>query len=112
MFARGIRLDSTLRYLQYDRREEYHEPRGITANGLFMQRNFRRQLRTNDDVSWNTTLSIPFTTGGVKHDVALGGDAYRQDHLFRFGQANQRSAGGPVQDIALVNPVYGVNSDA
>ena len=98
-FARGIRLDSTLRYLQYDREEEYHEPRGITANGLFMQRNFRKQLRTNDDVSWNAALSIPWTMGKVTHDIAVGGDAYRQDHLFRFAQANQRSAGGPVQDV-------------
>ncbi|MCC6991725.1 MAG: TonB-dependent receptor, partial [Acidobacteria bacterium] len=98
-FARGIRLDSTLRYLQYDREEEYHEPRGITADGLFMQREFRDQLRTNDDVSWNTTLSIPWTTGRVKHDIALGGDIYRQDHLFRSATALQRSRGGPVGNV-------------
>ena len=108
-FARGIRLDSTLRYLQYDRQEEYHEPRGITADGLFMQREFRDQLRTNDDVSWNTTLSIPWTTGRVKHDIALGGDIYRQDHLFRSATALQRSRGGPVGNVALVNPAYGVD---
>lgn len=108
-FARGIRFDSTLRYVQYDREEEYHEPRGITADGLFMQREFRKQLRTNDDVSWNAVLSVPWTTGPVRHDVAFGGDVYRQDHLFRSATALQRSRGGPVGNVALVNPVYGVN---
>lgn len=108
-FARGMRLDSTLRYLQYDREEEYHEPRGITADGLFMQREFRKQLRTNDDLSWNLVFSAPFTTGAVSHDLAIGGDLYRQDHLFRSATALQRSRGGPVGNVALTNPVYGVN---
>ena len=109
-FARGIRFDSTLRYLQYDREEAYHEPRGITADGLFMQREFRSQLRTNDDVSWNAILSVPWRTGAVAHDIAVGGDLYRQDHLFRSATALQRSRGGPVGNIALTNPAYGVDA--
>ena len=100
-----LRLDSTLRYVAYDRHENYHEPRGISA-GL-MQREFRDQLRTNDDWSWGVNLFAPIATAEAgRHDVAIGGDVVRQDHLFSFATARQQSAGGPVPPLSLASPVY------
>jgi iron complex outermembrane receptor protein len=108
-FGRGLRLDSTLRYAGYDRRENYHEPRGLQANNTIMQREFRDQLRTNDDVSWNVGLALPFNLGaGGRHDLSVGGDLLRQDFLFRAATARQASAGGPVPPIAVQHPVYGL----
>jgi iron complex outermembrane recepter protein len=102
----AMRLDSTLRYAGYDRRENYHEPRGIT--GAVMQREFRDQLRTNDDWSWGVTLSAPIRSGAAaRHDLAIGADVVRQDHLFRFATARQQNTGGPVPPLSLASPVYG-----
>ncbi len=99
----GRALDSTFRYLTYDRRENYHEPRGIT--GGVMQREFRDQLRTNDDWSWSIGLSTPINLGRAgRHDLAVGGDVLHQDHLFHFATARQQNAGGPVPPLALVDP--------
>jgi iron complex outermembrane receptor protein len=107
-FARGLRLDATFRFLTYDRVENYHEPRGITGDGLFMQREYRDQLRTNDDWTLAANLSVPFSLGAIdRHDVAMGFDFTEQDHLFRFATALQQSRGGPVQSLPLANPVYG-----
>lgn len=108
----SMRLDSTLRYLTYDRRENYHEPRGLSNGGTLMQREFRDQLRTNDDWSWSLNLATPARVGRSLHDIATGLDVTRQDHLFRFGRARQQSLGGPVPPIALVNPVYGLTGPA
>ena len=107
----GRVLESTFRYLSYDRTENYHEPRGIT--GGVMQREFRDQFRTNDDWSWSVILSSPIDLGaGGRHDIATGADVLQQDHLFRFATARQQNAGGPVPPLALVNPVYGVADSA
>jgi iron complex outermembrane recepter protein len=111
-FGARYRFDATVRYVAYDRRENYHEPRGITNNGTLMQREFRDQLRTNDDWTVSLNLAAPVTTGATKHDLAVGADVVTQDHLFRFGTTRQQNAGGPVPPLALANPVYGLTNAA
>jgi iron complex outermembrane recepter protein len=110
--AGRLRLDSTFRWLSSERDENYHEPRGITGNGTVMQREFRDQFRTNDDWSWNANLNAPFRTGPIRHDLSFGSEVVSQDFLFRSATARQASAGGPVQPIALANPVYGTTNTA
>ena len=111
-FARGVRVDATLRYLDYDRRENYHQPRGFFAGGTMMHRDFRDQLRTNTDWTFAAGLSAPLVTGGIRHDLAVGGDLAAQDHLFRSATAAQQSAGGPVPPISIQSPVYGTTRGA
>jgi iron complex outermembrane receptor protein len=103
----SARLDATIRYLAYDRHENYHEPRGITNNGTLMQREFRDQLRTNDDWTLAVNLASPFRVGRSRHDLVAGTDIVSQDFLFRFATARQASSGGPVPPLALVSPAYG-----
>jgi iron complex outermembrane recepter protein len=107
----AARADATFRYLSYDREENYHEPRGITA-GNVMQREFRDQFRTNDDWTFAVGVTAPVRTGGVRHDVAAGVDMVSQDFLFRAATARQASSGGPVPPLALVSPVYGAVNTA
>jgi len=102
-----VRFDSTFRWLSSERHENYHEPRGLQANNTIMQREFRDQLRTNTDWSWNANVNVPVRTGAIAHDVSAGTEVVTQDFLFRFATARQASAGGPVQPIAVGNPVYG-----
>lgn len=106
--GRGIRLDTTVRVLSYDRREQYHEPRGLTAGGTLMNRDYRVQLRTNDDWTLASSATVPFTTGFVRHEIATGVEVVRQDHSFRSATLPQASAGGPVQPLSLLSPVYGL----
>ncbi len=108
--AGRLRLDSTFRWLSSTRDENYHEPRGITGGGTLMQREFRDQVRTNDDWSWNANLNAPFRTGSVRHDLSVGTEVVAQDFFFRYATARQQSAGGPVPPLALVSPVYGQTS--
>lgn len=113
MLPRGLRLDSAVRFVAYDRHENYHEPRGITGDGLLMQREFRDQLRTNEDWSWSTNLAVPVSWGrALRHDISVGSDVARQDFLFRFATALQQSRGGPVPSLALANPVYGATDSS
>jgi len=101
------RFDATFRYLAYDRTENYHEPRGITGGGTMMQREFRDQLRTNDDWTFATGYAVPVRVGSSRHDLAIGMDVVNQTFLFRAATARQASSGGPVQPLSLASPVYG-----
>jgi iron complex outermembrane receptor protein len=102
----ALRLDSTFRWLSSDRDENYHEPRGITNGGTVMQREFRDQVRTNDDWSWNVNVNLPARLGPTTHDLSSGVEVVTQDFLFRYATARQQNAGGPVPPLALVDPVY------
>lgn len=102
-----LRLDSTFRWLSSERRENYHEPRGLQANNTLMQREFRDQRRTNDDWSWNANVNLPARTAALTHDISFGTEVVTQDFLFTSATARQQSAGGPVLPISVTSPVYG-----
>ena len=108
VFARDWTLDATLRYLQYDREQEYHEPRGITPENT-MKRHFRDQTRTNDDVSVVLNLNKIVRVGPTVHRLLFGADMFRQDHSFRYGRARDVGAGGPVPNLPLFAPQYGLS---
>ena len=108
VFARDWTLDATMRYLEYDREQEYHEPRGITPENT-MKRHFRDQARTNDDVSFVLNVNRIVRVGSTVHRLLFGADMFRQDHSFRYGRARDVAAGGPVPDLHLFDPQYGVS---
>ena len=108
VFARDWTLDATLRYLQYDREQEYHEPRGITPENT-MKRHFRDQTRTNDDVSFVLNVNKIVRVGPTVHRLLFGADMFRQDHSFRYGRARDTGAGGPVPNLHLFAPQYGLS---
>lgn len=98
------RVEATFRFLTNDRDENYHEPRGLLADGRTMRRDFRDQFRRNKDYSFTFNAYKPFTTNnfGV-HTLNIGGEYYTQDHAFRLATF---AAGVPSIDI--FNPVYGI----
>ncbi|HMV84493.1 MAG TPA: TonB-dependent receptor [Blastocatellia bacterium] len=104
----------TFRYLDYDRAENYHEPRGLnaaTATGRTMRREFRDQFRSNQDWSFVGNIVKTANTGGVIHNLLFGAEYAAQDHLFRSGRVREREvAGGVVPALDLFNPVYGLTS--
>jgi iron complex outermembrane receptor protein len=102
-FNAANRLDATFRFLNSDRPELYHEPRGINPDGRTMRREFRNQFRGNNDFSLtaNAYYSSP------RHALVYGYESVRQDWTGRYGTARERSRGGPVPDIDMLAPIYG-----
>ncbi len=105
-FTSTLRTDLTFRYLNYDRPERYHEPRGINPDGRTMRREYRDQFRGNEDLS--------FTANGyqriARNNLTFGFESVRQDWLGRYGTAREVERGGPVPGIDLLAPVYGRGS--
>ena len=112
-FTPTLRTDATFRYLNYDRPERYHEPRGLNADGRTMRREFRNQYRANDD--WSLTANgyerwSPEKFG--RHSLAFGVEVVNQDWLGRFGTIRDQGRGGPVLGIDLLAPVYGLSRES
>jgi len=107
-FTQTLRTDVTFRFLNYDRPERYHEPRGINADGT-MRREFRDQYRANDD--WSLTANgYQRWSGAGTHNLTFGFETVRQDWTGRYGTARERERGGPVPAISILNPVYGLTN--
>ena len=104
----AARFDATFRFLNSDRPELYHEPRGINPDGRTMRREFRNQFRGNNDYS--VTLNGYHTT--ARNSLVFGYEGVRQDWSGRYGTARERARGGPVPDIDMLAPVYGTTSGA
>lgn len=102
-FSSTSRMDVTVRYLNYDRPERYHEPRGINADGRTMRREFRDQFRGNEDFSFTSN----FYKRVKRNNLSYGYEVVRQDWQGRYGTAREVERGGPVPGIDLLAPLYG-----
>ena len=101
-FALDGRFEATFRFLTNDRNEEYHEPRGLLADGRSMTREFRDQVRTNKDFSFTANVYKPFKFENFgTHTFNAGFEFYRQDHEYIYNRARG------IPTIDLFNPVYG-----
>lgn len=107
-FTSDGRFEATARYLTNNRVEQYHEPRGLLADGRTERREFRDQLRKNKDFSLTPNAYKPFSLGKFgTNTVNVGAEYYRQDFFFRFATARSVTQGGRVPNIDIFNPVYG-----
>jgi iron complex outermembrane recepter protein len=110
-FTSTLRADATFRYLNFDRPERYHEPRGINPDGRTMRREFRDQYRANEDWSLTVNAYDRISLGKLgTHNLVFGVESASQDWLGRYATARERSRGGPVPDIDLIAPVYGLGN--
>ncbi len=103
-FWKDARFEATFRYLTNDRFENYHEPRTLLADGRTLTREYRDQIRTNNDWSFTGNFTKPLSTSSLgNHIFNAGLEYYTQDHEFIFNRAR---VGVPTIDI--INPIYGV----
>ncbi len=108
-FSPTLRLDATFRFLNFDRPERYHEPRGLEPDGRTMRRQFRDQYRANDDWSLTVNGYERLTVGGLGvHNLVFGVERVVQDWTGRFGVIREGPR-GPVRGIDLFQPVYGLS---
>jgi len=106
-FTSTLRSDATFRFLNYDRPERYHEPRGINTDGRTMRREFRDQFRGNQDYS----ITLNGYQRVMRNNLVFGMEAVRQDWVGRYGTAREVERGGPVPAIDLLAPVYGLGGN-
>jgi iron complex outermembrane receptor protein len=112
-FTSTLRTDVTFRFLNSDRPERYHEPRGLNPDGRTMRREFRNQYRSNDDWSLTANGYQRWSSDRLgAHNVTFGFESVQQDWSGRYGTARERERGGPVPGIDLLAPVYGLTSEA
>ena len=114
-FNNGLNANITFRYLENERVQNYHEPRGLVdldGDGVAtdMRREFRDQLRENYEWSITADLTYDLTTGSVEHTLLLGADYQDIEAEGVFRTAQRLDRGGPVPNLDLLNPVYGLTS--
>ena len=119
-FSDTFTLNATVRYLDNEREQEYHEPRGwVDANGdgvanvedRFIRREYRDQYRANEEYSLTLDLVKSFRLGGFEHKFLVGADYHDIDREYDYLRA--RYAGDGVLDLNIFEPDYGAtNPDA
>lgn len=113
-FNDDFRVNATLRYLENERDQEYHEPRGFvdvnndgSADVLdgVIQREFRDQFRANEEISLTVDFVYDFEVAGMEHQFLFGGDYFDVDTEFDFLRA--RFEADNVINLNAFNPNYG-----
>jgi iron complex outermembrane recepter protein len=112
------RLDAGARWSQANEIQNYHEPRALrdtNADGVvdFVDREFRDQTRDGETIAFAANLAHTARVFGMEHRLLVGGDWSSEESLsFSRIAVTNRTAGGRVPGISLVNPVYGQTSPA
>jgi len=111
--ADNVRFDATARYSESSERQNYHEPRGaIDTNGDgrldSMRRQFRDQARDAESLSLAANLVADVQALGLDHRILVGGDWAQEDFFFTSRTAAQADREGPVPNLSLFDPVYGL----
>ena len=102
--AEGVRANLAVRTFEAEERQQYHEPRGLTPDGLRMIREFRDQARGTEGTALGGDLSVETAALGLKHTVLAGFDLYEEEAgLF------SRVARTNVLPLSLRDPAYGAS---
>ena len=105
-FSDRLKLDVSASYLTNQRRQEYHEPRGLLADGETMLREFRDQYREKQQRAVNANLIYNLNAARTQHTIVTGLEYTLTEGLYRFATARDASRGGPVPNINIFNPVF------
>ncbi len=105
-FSDRLKIDASASYLTNQRRQEYHEPRGLLADGKTMLREFRDQYREKQQRTANANLICDLAVASTAHTVLSGVEYTLTEGLYRFATARDSSRGGPVPNIDIFRPVF------
>jgi len=113
-FSEDFRVTTTLRYLDNERDQGYHEPRGwVDANGDgennvddgTIRREYRLQHRANEEISLTTDFVYQLQLGAVDNQILFGVDYHTVDTDYRYQRARYEEDG--VVDLNVFNLNYG-----
>ena len=113
-FSDQLRNRTTVRYLENEREQEYHESRSwVDVNGdgvanildKTIKREFRDQFRANDEISVTTDLIYDFEIGSVQNTFLIGADYHEIDTEYDYLRARYEADG--VANLNIFEPNYG-----
>jgi len=113
-FSDNFQATTTLRYIDNEREQQYHESRGwVDVNGdgdaniedETIKREFRDQYRANEEISLTSDFVYAFDTGSIKHQLLFGADYHDVDTEYDYNRARYEADG--VGNLNIFNPNYG-----
>lgn len=113
-FTDKTQVTATLRYIDNERGQRYHEPRGwVDANGDgqanpadgVIRREFRDQFRANEEISLTVDFTSDVMLAGREHRLLFGADYFDVDTEFDYLRA--RFEGDNVRDLNVRDLNYG-----
>lgn len=118
-FNDQLNWTTTVRYLDNEREQEYHESRGwVDVNGdgvasvddQTIRREFRDQFRANSEVSFTTDLAYEFSAAGLGHRFLVGADYHNVDTEYDYLRA--RYEGDGVANLNIFDLNYGITDSS
>ncbi|VUD56327.1 Ferrichrome-iron receptor [Thalassocella blandensis] len=113
-FSDNLTSRFTLRSLQNERTQKYHESRSwVDVNGdgeaniddETIRREYRDQYRANDEISFTADFVYKFNFSGFQHQLLFGGDAHKVDTEYEYYRARYEADG--VGNLNVFHPNYG-----
>ncbi|BFT30897.1 TonB-dependent receptor [Alteromonas sp. D210916BOD_24] len=101
-FSDNFTFNGTLRYLENEREQAYHESRSwvdVNGDGLAdiddqtIRREYRKQFRANDELSVTLDFVYDFDVMGVAHQLLFGGDWHTIDTEYDYYRARYEADG-------------------
>jgi len=113
-FFDGFDVNATIRYMDNERHQAYHESRSwVDANGdgeaniddQYIRREYRKQFRANEELS--LTLDFVYETNIMEmdHQLLFGGDYHDVETEYDYLRARYEADG--VKNLNIFNPNYG-----
>ncbi|WP_202841857.1 TonB-dependent siderophore receptor [Luteimonas saliphila] len=108
----ALDVSLAVRWFENAERQQYHESRGIAADGRTVWREFRDQARDVEGLATAGHAALDITTGSIAHTLLFGGEMSQLDAYFIGRTAGGVERGGPVPGLDLFDPVYGLSGGA
>ncbi len=104
-FTTDFTNTTVVRYLDNERLQNYHENRGIQEDGRSMLREFRDQVRENEEYSITSDFVYLGEWMDFNHTLLLGMDYFNVKEHYEYNIG--RGAASNIPDIDIFEPVYG-----
>lgn len=114
-FTQAFNVRTTLRYLENEREQAYHESRSwVDVNGdgeaniddRTIRREYRDQFRANDEISLTTDFTLTWTSGDVEHRLLFGADYHDVETEYDYLRA--RYEADNVANLNIFDLNYGI----
>ncbi|MFT6255940.1 MAG: iron complex outermembrane receptor protein [Cellvibrionaceae bacterium] len=113
-FSDNFDVNATVRYMDNDRYQSYHESYSwVDVNGdgdaniddQYIKREYRKQYRANEEISFTVDFVYEMPIMGMEHQILFGGDYH--DVETEFDNFGARYEADGVKNLNIFNPNYG-----
>ena len=114
-FTDDFYVNSTLRYLDNERRQAYHESRSwvdVNGDGIAniddqtIRREYRKQYRANKEISLTTDFGYLLNIANTEHEFLFGADIHKVDTEYDYAYARYEAAG--IKNLNIFTLNYGL----